>query len=494
MNITELKGKMLRATKWATLAEVAAKLAVPIINMILARLLAPEAFGIVATITMIISLADMFSDAGFQKYLVQYEFNNELELYQNSNVAFWTNLAISLFIWGLIVLFCNPLAELVGNPGLGVVIAVACVQLPLTSFSSIQMALYRRNFDYRTLFLVRLVSVCIPFIVSIPLALTGLGYWALIIGSICSQLSNSIILTIKSKWKPALFYRIAILKKMLSFSIWSLIEAISIWVSVWADTLIIGTILSSYYLGLYKTSTTMVNGLMAIITSAVIPVLFSALSRLQNNNEQFNQLFFKVQRLLSVIIFPLGVGVYLYSDLATNILLGSKWNEASQIIGQWALTSALMIVFGNLCSEVYRAKGRPKLSFSAQVLHIVVLIPVCIISAHHGFWALVLARSWIRLQFIMVHFILLKTKIGIPIGKIFTNTMQPAIAAIAMGLVGYFLRYLFDGVIWSLISILICVCFYIGILFMFPSMRREIANASERFLKNKVLKFSAREV
>ena len=78
---------------------------------------------------------------------------------------------------------------------------------------------------------------------------------------------------------------------MLSFSVWSLVEAIAIWLTTWIDAFIIGTVLNDYYLGLYKTSTTMVNSLLALITAATTPILFSALSRLQNDNSQFNKTF-----------------------------------------------------------------------------------------------------------------------------------------------------------------------------------------------------------
>ncbi|MFA9396903.1 MAG: lipopolysaccharide biosynthesis protein [Clostridiaceae bacterium] len=487
MKDNNLHNKILNATKWSTITEVAAKLVSPITNMVLARILVPEAFGVVATVTMIMSFADMFTDAGFQKYLVQHEFEEESEKYKNANVAFWTNLGISIFLLAYIILFRNQLAMLVGNPGLGNVIAIACVQLLLTSFSSIQMALYRRDFDFKTLFLVRMIAICIPFAVTIPLALLGLSYWALIIGAICIQFSNAVIMTIKSKWKPKMFYNVGILKEMLSFSIWSLIEAISIWFTTWADAFIIGRYLNQYYLGIYKTSTIMVNSLMALITASTVPVLFSALSRLQDDENQFNHMFFKVQRFVSILVFPLGVGVYIYSKLATKILLGSKWSEASGVIGIWALTSAIMIVFAAFCSEVYRAKGKPKLSFLAQLLHLVVLVPTCIISARYGFWTLVYARSWIRMEAILVHFIIMKFAIRFPVEKTFKNVMPTGVSAIVMGVVGYLLQQISNGIGWSLVSIIICCLFYFGILYMFPSMRKEMNGIIEK-LKLKIMR------
>lgn len=474
MNNKDLKGYMIIAAKWSSITEIAAKIVTPITNMILARILAPEAFGVVATITMIISFADMFTDAGFQKYLVQREFKDIKEKYQHSNVAFWTNIGMSFLLWGIIALFSEPIAVLVGNPGLGIVITVACVQLPLTSFSSIQMALYRREFNFKALFWARLISIFLPFVVTIPLAFIGLDYWALIIGTICGGIANAIILTINSKWKPKWFYCVNVLKKMLSFSIWSLFEAISIWLTVWIDVFIISIIFNEYYLGLYKTSTIMVNSLLALVTSATTPILFSALSRLQKNDAEFNHTFFKMQRIIAIFILPLGIGIYLYDDLAVQILLGNQWKEASRIIGIWALTSTITIVFGHYCSEVYRAKGRPKLSVLAQILHLVLLVPICVISGKYGFWIFILARSFVRMQAVLVHFIIMKYVIKFPLRKMIRNVCPAAISAVAMGLIGYFLQLFNEGIIWSFVSIIICVILYFSFLLLFPQIRIEL--------------------
>ena len=477
--------KVLNATKWSSITEIVAKIVSPMTYMVLARILTPEAFGVVATVTMIFSFADMFTDAGFQKYLVQHEFKNDEEKNQNTNVAFWTNLFISLALWGGIALFCEPIARLVGNPGLGMVILIACIQLPLTSFSSIQMALYRRDFDFKTLFLARLISICIPFVITIPLALLGFSYWALIIGLIFSQFSNAIILTVKSKWKPKWFYELGILKEMLSFSIWTLVEAVANWFILWVDTFIIGNALSGYYLGLYKTATSMVNSLMSLITASTVTVLFSTLSRLQNDSKQFNNMYFSTQRLASIIVFPMGVGMYIYSELVTRILLGSHWKEAGDVIGIWALNSAIIIVFGYYCSEVYRAKGKVKLSFLAQILQLAVLVPTCIISSRHGFWPLVYARSWIRLEGVLVHFIIMKFVIGIPVFKTLKNVFPMVISVAVMGIVGVSLKQLNNSVIWDFISIIVCVVFYFGVVCLFPNMRKEIFRIIKRLKPKK---------
>lgn len=489
MERKDFKSKLINATKWSAITEVVCKLVYPISNMILARLISKEAFGVVATINMVMSFADMFTDAGFQKYLVQHEFKNETEKNQNANVAFWTNFSISVFLWINIILFREPIAKLVGNPGMGNVIAIACFQLLLTSFSSIQMALYRRSFDFKTLFVIRIVGVLIPIFVTIPLAYLGFSYWALIIGGILSQLYNAIILTVKSKWKPKLFYSFSILKEMFSFSLWSLIEAITIWIATWIDVFIISNYLSQYHLGLYKTSISMVNSIMTIITATIIPIFFSSMSRLQNNNDKFKKMYFDTQRYLSYILFPMGIGMFLYRDLLTEILLGKSWINASGIVGIWALVKSLVIVMGNLSSEVYRAKGNPKLSILSQVIYLALFIPSCIYSIRYGFEYFIITRASLMVGSILIDLVIMNIFVGISSIKVLKNVNQSAICTIIMGIIVSLMLNLNNGLLFRILVIIIAIIIYSLLLLAFKNARNDVLNILNIInIKNKKLR------
>lgn len=202
----ELTQKASSATKWSLVTEVVVKLISPLTQIALAHILAPEAFGVVATVTMVTSFADMLSDAGFQKYLIQHEFRDKSHLFRSANVAFVTNLFVSLALWSLVALFNEPLAALVGNDGLGIVLIVACASLPLTTLSSIQLALFHRAFSFKELFVVRVAVALVPLFVTVPLALLGFDFWSLVIGTIIGNLVNSLVLTLKSDWKPSFFF------------------------------------------------------------------------------------------------------------------------------------------------------------------------------------------------------------------------------------------------------------------------------------------------
>lgn len=467
-----------RATAWSSVTEILAKLISPLVNMILARLLAPEAFGVVATIMMVISFAEIFTDAGFQKYIVQHEFADQDALDRSTNVAFWTNLAVSGVICGLIFLLRHSIAALVGSPGLGETISIASGMILLAAFSSIQMARYKRDFDFKSLFFVRMGAALIPLLVTVPLAAVLRNHWALLIGSYASQLFNAVVLTLKSRWKPRLFYSFSLLKEMLSFSAWTLAESISIWLTGYIGVFIVGNSLSDYYLGLYKTTMTTINSYLAIITSSAMPVLFSALSRYQNDPPRYRETFYRFQRYTALLVLPMGVGILLFHQLVTGILLGSQWMEASPFIGLWGFTGALMIVFSNFSSEICRSKGQPRLSMAVQLVHLLFVVPALLLTLDRGFTALYTARSLIRIHLALTSMLAVQIKFDFRITDTVKNIAPAIFSAAAMGVFGWVLKPLRPGTAWQFAVIGLCVVFYFAVLLLlFPSVRKELQSS-----------------
>lgn len=469
-----LETKIINATKWSAITEVVAKLISPVTNMILARLLSPEAFGVIATVTMITSFSTMLSDAGFQKYIVQHEFKNEEEERSSLNVAFWSNFTISLGLWLVIALFRNQLAEMVGNPGLGNVFTIASSTILLTAFSSMQMAYYRRRFEFKILFKVRLIGSIIPLVVTVPLAILCRNYWALVVGNIASSIANAVILTWYSSWKPKFEFRFQLLKSMFSFSWWSLIEQITIWLGDYIGIFIVGKYLSSYDLGIYKTSMTMVNQIMTLITSATTPVLFAGLSRVQHKDKEFQTLFFTFQRYVGLIVLPMSIGIYAYRELVTNILMGGQWDKAIEFVGLWGAMSGIKIVFSNYCSEVYRAQGRPKLSVLTQTIYLIILIPGLILSAHKGFEAVCEFRAYSILVIIGINLFVLTIFTKISFNKLVKNEMIYLMLSLLIIPISEVLQSIYYGIIWDIFSIIIISLGYFLVIVLIPNTRKDL--------------------
>lgn len=472
---SEMNGKIINATVWSSVTEILAKLVAPIVNLILARVLAPEAFGAVATITIVTSFAEIFADAGFQKFIIQHEFKSKEDLDKSTDVAFWSNLCISILIVFVIVFLRKNIAALVGNPSLDIGISVASLNVIFIAFSSIQTARLKRDFNFKNLFIARIGASLIPLVVTVPAAFIFKSYWALILGTLVSNLFVAVVLSVKSPWNPKRYYSFTLLRRMLSFSLWTMLESLSFWLTTSIGTFIVGNFLNEFYLGLYKTSMTTVNSYMGLITAATTPVLFSALSRFQNDDFNFKKSYYTFQRNTAILIIPMGVGAYLFSDLVTKLLLGNQWEEASEFIGLWALVSAFSCVLGNYNGEVLRSKGKPKISLLLQLQHLAFLIPTLLLTAPRGFETLYIARSFIRFELIISGLLLIKFLFGFRLSDVFKNIFPSVFSAMIMATVGMLLKSLNCSVPWQFVCILICVVVYFAVLFLlFPKIRKEV--------------------
>ncbi len=481
--------KTVAAAKWSTISEIVTKCITPVTNMILARILAPEAFGVLATVQMVVAFAEVFIDSGFQKYLIQHQFSDPHQERRYMSVAFWANLAVSLVIWALIALFNAPLATLVGDPGRGHLLVVTGVMIPLHSVAAIQSCKIKKDLNFKKLFRVRVVAAFVPLLITVPLALLGLDYWALIIGNIAGGVIQSLMLTLMRSFKPTWFFSWEYLKEMMNYGMWTLINGFAVWLAAWIDTFLIGRALSDYYLGLYKNSISIINNLFAIIIASITPVLFSSLSKLQDDDENFKKVYLGIQRTLSLLVIPLGVGAFLYQDFVTLVLLGDQWAEAAAIMGINALTMVFRRLFVSINGDVYRAKGHVKVPLFIELIDIFLSIPVCIFVLHQfGFWTFVYTKALLRLVLMIPEFILLKQKCNIGFSLVAKNVGSFFLAAAVMSAGAVVLKMVSDSFVWNIVSIIVCAGIYFAVLLMIPKERHFVVDFVNKKLKKKAKK------
>ena len=165
---------------------------------------------------------------------------------------------------------------------------------------------------------------------------------------------------------------------------------------------------------------------------------------------------------------------FVFRNLATEILLGEKWLEASNFIGLWSLMSALTMTFSYFSSEVYRSKGKPKISLLSQLIHLAFLIPAIMISVTYGFRALYISRSLIRFQGIIVGLLFMHFMFGIKFQKIIQCVAPSIISAVFMGIAAELLRNITPNIVWQFIVIAISAVLYFGLLLLFPSTRNDV--------------------
>lgn len=476
--------KVFHATKWSFISEILAKLLSPISTMVLARLLVPEAFGAIAIITVLITFAEIFTDAGFQKYLIQHDFKNKSELINNTNVAFISNLVLSVLLCCLIIVFRDWIAKSLGNDGLSVAIGVACLSIPLSAFSSIQTALFKRDFDFKTLFFIRIVNLLTPLIITIPLAILYRNYWAIIFGTLASKLINAVYLTLKSSWKPKVFYDFKILVQMLSFTSWTILESVLIWLSSYIGILIVGLKLNAFYLGLYQTSMTLVVQILTIGVSAITPVLFSTLSRLQDDENEFKRILLFFQGIVALLIIPLGFILFSFQNFVIQFFLGNQWIEAGGFVGLLGLTTAFTVIYSHLNSEVFRAKGKPRLSIFVQLIFLLFFIPSIILSANYGFKTLYITHSLLQLLMVFVSSIMMYYFCKINLSEMLIGTFGKVFVGLLMFIISIIMTRISDSFYWQGFSLIFCVFLYFGMLFIFKGERDFLFRIKAYFFNN----------
>lgn len=482
-----LNEKVRVATKWTFFAELFAKIISPVTGMILARLLTPEAFGVMASVMVVTSFAEIFADAGFQKYFVQHEFYNEEEKRRCFGTALTTSCIVAGLIWLLIICFARDIAILLGTAEVEDGIKVAGFALILTSYNGMQSAVFKRSFQFKLLFKLRMITLVVPLLVTIPLAYVGLGFWALIWGMIVQQGITCLVQSYYTDMPVLGSIDVHRLREMLSFTLWTLFESITIWFSTYGGMFLVGILLSSYYLGLYRGVLTITGAALGVITGAIVPVLFTALSRLQNNMVKFRSVFYGVQSRAALFLMPIGVLLMVFADVAVSILLGEKWHDGDFLFGVWSLTATFSILINSLASEAIRAKGMPRLSAFSQVLHFPVMWGALWYGAQLGFDAMAFGMCASSLWLDAVKLVMLRQVLGFSVRKMADNISNAALPAVVAGVLAWQLRQVLTsyGIVAVIIALVVFVVCYL-LLLVLRKKNRRLVMISVAYLREKV--------
>lgn len=455
-----LHEKSMRSLKWSTASNLLSKLIMPLTNMILARLLAKEIFGIVASINIIISLAEIFADSGFSKYLVQADFESKNHFDLHKSVSFWTNTIISLVMLILVAGFSDSLASLIGSPGYGFALTIAAIQIPIHGFASISTALLRRNFEFKKLFFVRISGVVVSLAVTVVFALLKFEHWALIIGSLLSLLFQTIVLFVMSKFKLKFMFKFSALKQIISFSISSFLDALLAWVASSVILIFVNTKLGNEMSGIFKMGATTVSGIFNMFSAIFLPVLFSNLSRQKENKVGFDETYFDYQRGASYIIVPAVIGVVLFTPLIVTIFLGSGWKDVESIIAYQATSLGFSILLRSFPGTYFLAKGKPQILVITQLIWLAIYIPVSYFTVDMGIITFVKINVLLNIVLSFITYIWIWFLYKISLKETFFVIVKPLIASIPMIILGVLSQKISVNLYFQIGTIIVCVLVY----------------------------------
>ncbi|MCW1300569.1 MAG: lipopolysaccharide biosynthesis protein [Candidatus Parvarchaeota archaeon] len=427
--------KAVTSVKWSALMEMVSRIAQPIIFVILARLLTPEDFGVVATAMIAISFSQMFWDAGLSKALIQTEEAPETA----ANVVFWTNIGLAIVIYVLLFFSAPLIARFFKSPASCAVLRVLGIQIVIASLSSVQQSLFMREMDFKNLFWIRLLTAFFPGFFSIPLAFYGYGVWALVGGTLAGQLLNLFLLWRKSTWRPSFSYDVTLARKLTRFGFWVLLESFGAWLIIWGDNLIVGRYLGVHDLGVYRTGWMLVTLIFGLVLNPLLPVLYPMFSRLQNNNEELKNAFHKANRIVFSLALPMGLGLLVLGPDLANLFFGEKWQGLGFVLSVLGLMHGMAWLVG-INAELYRGMGRPDLNTKLMWLAILYYLPSYYLAVQHGLKVFTLTRLAVAVVAIPMHIYLCVKVLKVNVNYLWDLGKPMILSSLLMTVVIYLIK------------------------------------------------------
>jgi len=421
-----MSNNLIHSLKWSMASEIASKAIQPIIFILLARMLTPEDFGVMAAALMVISFSQIFWDAGMGKTLIQ----RQTDIEEASNAAFWINIALGCTIAAILYIIASPVANIFfHDPRVTAVLQIMTIQVFLGAVSAVHTARLQKEMKFNKLFWVRFATVSLPGLASIPLAWNGMGYWALVVGTLIGQIAQAIILWRLSSWRPSLTFNTRVSKEMARFGAWVGASGLLAWFYMWADSLIVGMYLGSHELGLYRTGSQFAMMIFALIFGPIVPVLYSHFAKMDGDKKRLAHAIERVIKVLIIVSIPVAFILFSLSNPIGSFVFGEKWHGIDTIIGVVALSLGFSWIAG-INGEVYRAIGKPYLETNVMALPLVIYLIAYLISIRYGLDAFIWTRLGLAIGALFLHFIILRRLLSLATGKLIKFIVSITLLAI----------------------------------------------------------------
>ncbi len=333
-----------------------------LIISILAHILPPENFGLVALATLAIDYLSLIGDLGLGAALVQLRGNID----EASDTVFSINLLAGLGLSLLTFLLAPLAATFFREPELIPVLRWLGLSFTLSALGAVHNIRLQRELNFRQKLVPDIGNSLFKGIISISMALTGFGVWSLVIGQLVGVGVASVLLWVVVPWRPRLHIHKNLVGKLFNFG---LIVMLNNALGVFEDSfdyLIIGRIFSTAALGIYTLAYRLPELLVINTLWVMTAVLFPAFSEIQTDIKTLRENFLRVIRYVEIIVVPLCIGMIIAAEPIIRVAFGEQWLESIPIMRILSLY-ALVISVGFHVGDIYKAIGRPDILLKISI-------------------------------------------------------------------------------------------------------------------------------
>ena len=358
-----------------------------IVQIVLARLLAPEQFGIIAIVMVFINIAQVFVQSGFNTALIQKKDADE----EDFSSIFYLSLGIAGSIYIIIFMAAPTISIFYRDPILTPILRVLALILFTGSLNSIQNAYIARNLMFKKLFKSSVGAIVISGTLGVIAAYFGLGVWALVIQQLANQISISVIMWITVKWRPKFVFSIQKVRELFSFG-WKLLASSLLNVFyLEIRTLFIGRLYSSSALGFYNRGEQFPKLIVNNINGSIQSVMLPTLSAQQDNKKRVKEMMRRAIVTSSFLVFPMMIGMAVVAEPLVTIVLTEKWLPAVPFLQIFSISYALIPIHtANL--QAINAMGRSDVFLKLEMIKKALGIVILGISIPFGVYAIAIGQ------------------------------------------------------------------------------------------------------
>ncbi|MGB0767714.1 MAG: lipopolysaccharide biosynthesis protein [Phycisphaeraceae bacterium] len=414
---------------WSSLGNVGGQAIFALVFFVLARLLDPKDFGLIAYAAVFASFFAVFLKLGYKDALVQ------IEDLQPGHLAtvFWASAAIGVALAGLCALAAVPIAYVTGEPRLIPVIQALSVSSAIGGFNVVPLALLQRDFQFKAIANRTLLANVVGGAAGVAAAWQGLGVWALVIQRLLTELVALVLGWAAVDYRPIASFSFASLKQLSHYS--NRVFGVNLvnYADQYIDQLLIGSTLNQVQLGYYAIGRRISLMLSTTLLDPCRAVTFPMFSKIQSDAERARRALYDGTRMVTTLTYPLFLGLAVLSPEAVAVAVGEKYGPVVELVWAFSLLgfySSTMIMFIGVC----KGMGKPAYILYQRLISVALNVALFAVVVRYGiFWVAIafalraFATSPLQLWF-------MRKAAGIAYGAFIRALVAPlAIAAISVG-------------------------------------------------------------
>ena len=456
-----------------------------LVQLILAKILLPEQFGLVAMCSIFIAIANAASELGMGAALIQKKEDNVAQSMYPT--AFISGIIWGVFLFLLMSFLIGPIAAWFFQESFLIyLIPSLSISVIITPLSFIHHVILVRKMDFKTLARILNTSAVLAGVVAVVSAIMGVGVWSLVIHQVLGPLLALFLYYFRVSWTPNLTWNRQHFKAIFGFGAYATGTRVFSTVTYNIDNLLIGKLLGSSPLGAYSLAFNLTETLRQSLSKVINNVMFPVFGKNQDNIKKLKNYFLNIIKINAIIIYPVMGFLFLFSHEIIFFIFGAKWEDAVEPIK--ILSVAMMIhLMINSFTSLLRGIGKPELEMKIiMVLTILVLIPGLVIGIKiAGLTGAAYAILTNKIILVLVALVVLKKEINLKISQVFCTVLKPVIALLVGVLLVYLIKIkinISERIIPLLFTMTMYVIVYGGLIFY---LEKKMINHLLTLIKNK---------